>query len=87
MRGKLRDKRSTNRRDSYRFEEGEYRRTQKRTARANQWIDQVKDEDLDFDFEAYEEEQDELNESELDKGQDFAQILPEKITLKKASSN
>ncbi|GCE20425.1 hypothetical protein [Dictyobacter kobayashii] len=65
MRGKLRDKNSTNKRDTFRRgAEGEIRRPYKRDTRTAHWIDQQV-EDNDDNYEEDEELEEETEEVEL----------------------
>ena len=47
MRGKIRDKYSPNRRDSFHDDEGDMRRPARRAGHVTQWIDQSEDEEYE----------------------------------------
>lgn len=64
MRGKLRDKYSTNKRDPFYNDEDGARRPARRAAHANQWIEQL-EEDEEDEYETYLEDE-ESEEEELD---------------------
>ena len=63
MRGKIRDKYSPNRRDSFHDDEGDMRRPARRAGHVAQWIDQSEDEEYE---EYLAEESEESKESEED---------------------
>ena len=60
MRGKIRDKYSTNRRDSFHDDEGDMRRPARRAGHVAQWIDQSEDEEYE-EYLAEESEESEEN--------------------------
>ncbi|BCL80226.1 hypothetical protein ccbrp13_26910 [Ktedonobacteria bacterium brp13] len=61
MRGKIRDKYSTNRRDSFHDDEGDMRRPARRAGHVAQWIDQSEDEEEEYEeYLAEESEEDAL---------------------------
>ncbi|GCE27948.1 hypothetical protein KDA_34320 [Dictyobacter alpinus] len=64
MRGKLRDKSSTNRRDTFRRSEGDVRRPYKRDQRNTSWIDPQNDDD-EYTYDVDEEELEAENLEEI----------------------
>jgi len=65
MRGKIRDKYSTNRRDSFHDDEGDMRRPARRAGHVAQWIDQSEDEEYEEYEEYLAEESEESEENAL----------------------
>lgn len=59
MRGKLRDKRPTNKRDIFKRETLERRRPSKRDARTTFWLQGQEEDEFDLELEDEEEEEDE----------------------------